>query len=71
MYLDTNNLHGWAMSQPLPTIGFHWTKEYERLAQSISEHPADMLCAALQEFTALSIAWNATEKNSQGPPLYS
>ena len=24
-YLDANNLHGWAMSQPLPTGGFRWT----------------------------------------------
>ena len=27
MYLDTNNLYGWAMSQYLPTGGFRWMKE--------------------------------------------
>ena len=25
-YLDTNNLYGWAMCQPLPTGGFHWVE---------------------------------------------
>ena len=27
MYLDANNLYGWAMSQPLPTGRFKWLKE--------------------------------------------
>ena len=27
MYLDANNLYGWAMSLPLPTGGFKWLKE--------------------------------------------
>ena len=26
-YLDTNNMYGWAMSQPLPTGGFKWVDE--------------------------------------------
>jgi len=36
MYLEANNLYGWAMSQPLPTGDFKWLefdflgKEFER-----------------------------------------
>ena len=30
MYLDANNLYGWAMSQNLPTSGFRWMTEKEK-----------------------------------------
>jgi len=29
IYLDANNLYGWAMSKPLPTHGFKWMNEEE------------------------------------------
>jgi len=29
-YLDTNNLHGWAMSQPLPVRDFKWMDEKKK-----------------------------------------
>ena len=29
-YLDANNLHGWAMSQPLPTEGFKWVNDVSK-----------------------------------------
>ena len=41
LYLDANNLYGWAMSQPLPTGGFKWVDGCDKLAETITEHPAD------------------------------
>ena len=29
VYLDANNLYGWAMSKPLPVGGFEWMNEKE------------------------------------------
>ena len=40
LYLDANNLYGWAMSQPLPTGGFQWVDDCDRLTETITEHPA-------------------------------
>ena len=38
VYLDANNLYGWAMSKPLPVGGFKWLKwdeaiEWERIVE--------------------------------------
>ena len=41
LYLDANNLYGWAMSQPLPTGGFQWVDDCDRLTETIIEHPTD------------------------------
>ena len=41
LYLDTNNLYGWATSQPLPTGAFRWEEDCEGLAESIVSHPSD------------------------------
>ena len=34
MYLDANNLHGWAMFQKLLVSGFEWGKMYLNLLKS-------------------------------------
>ena len=40
LYLDANNLYGWAMSQPLPTGGFQWVEDCDKLAKTIADLPA-------------------------------
>ena len=34
MYLDSNNLYGWAMSQAMPTGGFQWVEFTEKLLET-------------------------------------
>ncbi|KAK3748543.1 hypothetical protein QZH41_001377 [Actinostola sp. cb2023] len=41
LYLDANNLYGWAMSQPLPVGNFRWVENCHTLEGTITEHPAD------------------------------
>jgi len=43
LYLDANNLYGCAMSQALPTGGFRWVDDCDRLQGTITELPADGL----------------------------
>ncbi|XP_068742088.1 uncharacterized protein [Montipora capricornis] len=41
MYLDANNLYGWAMSQPLPTHEFFWLTEHEIEELNVMSIPDD------------------------------
>ena len=44
-YLDSNNLYGWAMSQPMPTGGFEWVNYTDQ----ILETPANADCGFILE----------------------
>ena len=41
MYLDANNLYGWAMSQYLPTGGFRWLTEKEIKNTDLAKYKED------------------------------
>ncbi len=41
VYLDANNLYGWAMSEPLPTHEFYWLNEQEMAEFNIASVPTD------------------------------
>ena len=55
IYLDANNLYGWAMSQYLPYSGFKWLnqKDIDRFdANSIAENsPIGYILEACLEYT--------------------
>ena len=37
-YLDANNLHGWAMSQKLPTNGFKWVEDLSQFNEGFTKN---------------------------------
>ena len=41
LYLEANNLYGWAMRQPLPTGGFQWVEDCDKLAKTIADLTAN------------------------------
>ena len=41
LFLDANNLYGWAMSQALPTGGFRWVEDCNGLANTVKNLPAN------------------------------
>ena len=41
MYLDANNIYGWAMSQYLPTGGFRWLTENEINKTDLAKYKED------------------------------
>ena len=49
MYLDANNLHGWAMSQPLPVSEFQSVGNADELQETITEYPVDSFMGCMLE----------------------
>ena len=44
MYVDTNNLYGWAMSKKLPVDGFKWVDGIGYLLVVDVEYPKNFIC---------------------------
>ena len=51
LYLDANNLYGWAVSQPLPTGGFQWVEDWQ--AGQNNRRPPGLLFGGLHPWGGL------------------
>jgi hypothetical protein len=47
LYLDANNLYGWAMSQPLPLGDYVWEKQLDAMPNTTQELPE---CLEIEAF---------------------
>ena len=70
IYLDANNLYGWAMSQPMPSCGFDWMTaaeawEIDWLAQIEDQWVGYFIEASIQYPVELHEAHNADSLASQ------
>ena len=63
MYLDANNLYGWAMSQYLPTGGFRWMTQKQIDKINLAKYKEDSEKGLIQESRARA---NRKFKNSPG-----
>ena len=70
IYLDANNLYGWAMSQPMPTPGFRFLQpdEIEALAVEVGGSPTMLkMDTYLRRISAIHIIYRTLTTTTHSP----
>ena len=67
MYIDANNLYGWAMSQPLPVGNYEWVESID--LQTILDTPSDSPIGYLVEIDTRPLSRDLQDKFSDMPFL--
>ncbi|GBC14077.2 uncharacterized protein LOC114539626 [Rhizophagus irregularis DAOM 181602=DAOM 197198] len=73
LYLDANNLYGWAMLQYLPTGNFHWIKEENELSNIQRQIESNEIPDDSSEGYILKVNWSTLKPsihNTQITPLH-